>query len=136
MEQEYPQLIKLRDTVIAALKNRGFSVDAINETINPKDPVAEFLVNDTKVQILPEAIAFNGPYIYRHYEVGSADRNSEVISEFVEELVFFLKNPELRDKPSILDLRRTLRWVLDKCGVHLPPPLKWYQDDLDKRKKL
>ena len=114
-----------------ALEREGFKIKNRCIKSGQTETFLEFEVEDLDFLIADDTLAFGGRFIRRHYEFYKGADKEYLIKEFIDSCIFFLKHPEMRDKPSLFNLKKTFRCFLSGLGVHIP--IEKYKKDLIKK---
>jgi hypothetical protein len=98
----------------------GFSIGKQKITLGFDGPLITLLVDSMEISIFVNHLEFGDDYLARRAEVYQGVDEDKVISDFCASLVFYLRCPGYRDKPSLTDWRSTWRWLRGKTGIPYP----------------
>jgi len=118
--------------LLRKLSKEGFIVNNREEITKEGQQVClEFKVMDFEFLITDAYASYSRKNFNRSFEVYKGYTEDDLIYEFTEDCMFFLKNPEMVDKPSLFNPKSWIRWFLNRLGWQRP--LEKYKKDLEKR---
>lgn len=117
----------------STLDNEAIEITQEEVERNKNDGCINFIsykVKDIDIGVFEDQVDFSGDYIFRSFELAEFDNNEgELINEFAKHCAYFVKFPEMRDKPTIHSLRRTMIWLLERLDVHICHPIERYEKE-------
>ncbi|NIS38743.1 hypothetical protein GWN91_06320, partial [Candidatus Saccharibacteria bacterium] len=91
----------------------------------------EFEVEKFSFLIADGHASYGNKFLNRGFEVFNGYSEDELIEEFVEDCIFFLKHPDI-NKPSLFSPKSWILYFLDRLGWQRS--LEQYKKDLAKNK--
>jgi hypothetical protein len=112
-----------KEHILRRLKSEGIVPVSRSIGSDEESPSITIELGDFEVFINGDEIEFASSGVSRADFYNDKLDEIRFLEKFCDSLIFYVKNPEYRDKPSFGDLKSTYRWLMAKVGVSFAPDL-------------